>query len=122
MSALAIPATESGTPVGYVRGGLPADNVVWAADADGALSSQWASGATADCIDVPGNTGLATTDPAWARTTRMAQVTSPRPLTGTKCWQMTIVDGDADIFSVDAQRSELGQNSPPRPMPDGIDR
>lgn len=94
---------------------VPGDGLVWAACGASGLAEEWASG---DAFDVRGGAGTICSDIAWGASTRIALVT----LGGRSCWKVTVRDGDRDAFSAGAQRTELGQGSPPRRMRDGVER
>jgi Polysaccharide lyase/Ca-dependent carbohydrate-binding module xylan-binding len=95
-----------------------AGNVVWAADGERTLASEWATG---NAFDVNDSKGTSTLSPQWAADTRVRRVTSP-VAQGSWAYSITVRGSDRDAYTRSAQRTELGQSNSPRTMSDGVDR
>jgi hypothetical protein len=111
------PAPTAPTPTPTV---VPAaqGNVVWAADGEAPLASEWATG---NAFDVNGGNGTSTLSATWGPSTRVRRVTSP-VAQGSYAFAMTVKAADHDAYTSGAQRTEVGQNNTARTMADGIDR
>jgi hypothetical protein len=95
-----------------------AGNVVWAADGERTLASEWATG---NAFDVNDSNSAATTNSLWTSSTRVRRVTSP-VAQGSTAYAMTVGGADRDAYTSTAQRTEIGQNNSPRTMSDGVER
>lgn len=89
--------------------------VTWAADASKPFAEEWAAG---NAFDVNRGEGTKGDNAAFARSTRIQRTVRG----GKPCWWVTVADGDQDFHGEGNQRTEMGQGSPPRKMPDGVER
>ena len=92
--------------------------MIWAADAEHALSAEWATG---NAFDVNAGNGTSTLSSSWAASSRVRRLTTGMAQ-GTGMYAITVRAADHDAYTSGAQRTEIGQNNTARVMADGIDR
>lgn len=108
----------------------PSGEVLFDAPASRPFAAEWVAGNAYDVHDGEGTRG---DDPAWAQSTRIRRYGTDGPVQAPPAlaarglrdfWVTAVEDGDDDYHSDPGsnQRTEMGMNSPPREMPDGVDR